>query len=173
MWLTSNLYRIADCDYPCPCGFYGDMTRACTCTPTIIKRYQSKLSGPLLDRIDIHIEVPRVNYDKLLNTNRSETSATIRERVEAARERQKNRFKDYPSLYANGDMTAGEVQKMCILRDDARNLLDLSIRKMNLSARSYHRILKLSRTIADLDNCEQIQVQHVAEALQYRPQQLD
>jgi magnesium chelatase family protein len=158
---------------PCSCGYYGDLTRACTCTPTLIKRYQSKLSGPLLDRIDIHIEVPRVNYDKLLNSNRSETSTTIRERVEAARKRQKSRFKDYPSLYANGDMTAGEIQQMCILRDDARNLLDLSIRKMNLSARSYHRVLKLSRTIADLDSCEQIQVNHVAEALQYRPQQLE
>jgi magnesium chelatase family protein len=156
---------------PCPCGYLGDNTRSCSCTPTAIKRYQSKLSGPLLDRIDIHVEVARVDYDKLLNTERGESSLNVRQRVDAARERQKARFQDYPTMFANGDMTAGEIQQMCILAEDARQLLDLSVRKMHLSARSYHRVLKLSRTIADLDENELIAVPHVAEALQYRPKQ--
>lgn len=154
---------------PCPCGYFGDMTRTCTCTPTMISRYQSKLSGPLLDRIDIHVDVPRVDYDKLMNADKSESSEAIRERVESARQKQTKRFKAYPNLHANGDMGAGEVQTLCILTDDARQLLDLSVRRMKLSARSYHRVLKLSRTIADLDGQETIQVNHVAESLQYRP----
>jgi magnesium chelatase family protein len=158
---------------PCPCGYFGDTTRACTCSPTTIKRYQSKLSGPLLDRIDIHVEVARVDYDKLLNAGRGESSLDIRQRVDIAREKQKQRFQDYPSMFANGDMTAGEVQQMCILTDDARQLLDLSVRKMHLSARSYHRVLKLSRTIADLGGSERIEIPHVAEALQYRPNSSD
>jgi magnesium chelatase family protein len=155
---------------PCPCGYLGDNTRACTCSPNTIKRYQSKLSGPLLDRIDIHVEVARVDYDKLLKSERGEPSIDIRQRVDTAREQQKRRFKDYPSIFANGDMSAGEVQQMCILVEDARQLLDLSVRRMHLSARSYHRVLKLSRTIADLGDSELIEVTHVAEALQYRPQ---
>lgn len=154
---------------PCPCGYYGDTSRSCSCTPTMISRYQSKLSGPLLDRIDIHLDVPRVDYDKLMNTDKSESSETIRERVERARQKQTHRFEKYHNLHANGDMGAGEIQTMCILAEDARQLLDLSVRRMKLSARSYHRVLKLSRTIADLDNHEQIQVNHVAESLQYRP----
>ncbi|MEM9953851.1 MAG: YifB family Mg chelatase-like AAA ATPase [Chloroflexota bacterium] len=154
---------------PCPCGYFQDATRDCTCTPTMINRYQSKLSGPLLDRIDIHVTVPRVDYDKLTNTNKSETSEAIKARVETARQRQTERFKDYPDLHANGDMGAGEIQAHCVLDNDARDLLDLSVRRMQLSARSYHRVLKLSRTIADLDAQEMIQVPHVAEALQYRP----
>ncbi|MGJ3237596.1 MAG: YifB family Mg chelatase-like AAA ATPase [Anaerolineae bacterium] len=156
---------------PCPCGYYGDTTRTCTCTPTMISRYQSKLSGPLLDRIDIHLDVPRVDYDKLMNTDKGESSADVRKRVETARAKQTERFNSYPNLHANGDMGAGEVQTLCALEDDAHQLLDLSVRRMKLSARSYHRVLKLSRTIADLDNQEMIKVPHVAEALQYRPKQ--
>lgn len=154
---------------PCPCGYFGDSTRACSCTPSAIKRYQSKLSGPLLDRMDIHIDVPRVDYDKLLNSAAGEPSKTIRARVEAARQRQSKRFADHAGLYANGDMRTGDIQSMCVLADDARQLLDLSVRKMQLSARAYHRVLKLSRTIADLAETETIHVNHVAEALQYRP----
>lgn len=154
---------------PCPCGYYGDSTRTCTCTPTMISRYQSKLSGPLLDRIDIHVSVPRVDYDKLMDNAKSESSTAVRERVEKARAIQTERFKDYPHLHANGDMGAGEIQTICVLEEDARQLLDLSVRRMKLSARSYHRVLKLSRTIADLDRTELIQVNHVAEAIQYRP----
>jgi len=154
---------------PCPCGYNGDRIHTCTCTPATIKRYRSKLSGPMLDRIDIHIDVPRVAYDKLLNTDRSEASIQVRERVEAARARQAERFETYPNIFANGDIGAGDIQKLCILASNAKELLELSVRKMQLSARSYHRVLKLSRTIADLAEAEAIQVNHVAEALQYRP----
>ncbi|MGB7342495.1 MAG: YifB family Mg chelatase-like AAA ATPase, partial [Phototrophicaceae bacterium] len=156
---------------PCPCGYYGDLTRSCTCTPTMISRYQSKLSGPLLDRIDIHVDVPRVDYDKLMAHTKSESSEAIQQRVEQARQIQTKRFSKHPNIHANGDMGAGEIQTMCILADDARQLLDLSVRRMKLSARSYHRVLKLSRTIADLATSDFIQVAHVAEALQYRPKQ--
>lgn len=153
---------------PCPCGYFGDPVKACTCTPIMIDRYQSKLSGPLLDRIDIHVNVPRVEYDKLLSGERSESSSAIRGRVEAARARQRERFAAYPHLMANSDMTVSEIDQFCVLTADARQLLDLSVRRMQLSARAYHRVLKLSRTIADLAESDYIQVPHVAEAVQYR-----
>lgn len=154
---------------PCPCGYYGDNVRACTCSPTMIQRYQAKLSGPLLDRIDIHVDVPRVDYDKLMDSKRGESSGAVRERVERARQLQRNRFIDYPHIFANGDMGAGEIQDHCVLSDDASQLLNLTVRRMQLSARSYHRVLKLSRTIADLAQSERVEVPHVAEAIQYRP----
>ena len=135
----------------------------------MIKKYVSKISGPLLDRIDIHIEVPRVDYDKLMGSESGEPSLAVRERVEKARQWQNKRFEKMPGFHANADMGAGEVQQLCVLSSEARQLLDISVRKMQLSARAYHRILKLSRTIADLDGSEIIQVPHVAEALQYRP----
>lgn len=154
---------------PCPCGFYGDATRECTCTPNMIKRYQSKLSGPLLDRIDIHIEVPRVDYDKLMDETRGETSHIVRERVEKARQRQQQRYEKIPNVFANADLTAGDIGDHCVMTEEAKQVLNLSVRKMQLSARSYHRVLKLSRTIADLSSSELIEVSHVAEAIQYRP----
>jgi magnesium chelatase family protein len=154
---------------PCPCGYYGDPVKQCTCTPTMIARYQSKLSGPLLDRIDLHIDVPRVEHDKLMSSTRAESSADVRARVERAREIQRGRFHDVPGIFANADMRVAEVTQFCTLKDDARQLLELSVKRMQLSARAYHRILKLSRTIADLDESAVIQVQHVAEAVQYRP----
>ncbi|MCC6612130.1 MAG: YifB family Mg chelatase-like AAA ATPase [Anaerolineae bacterium] len=157
---------------PCPCGNYGDPTKACTCTPTMITRYQSKLSGPLLDRIDIHVEVPRVDYDKLMSNTEGEHSETIRQRVEAARERQRERFKGLDGLYANADMQVGEIDRFCTLNHDAKQLLEISVRRMGLSARSYHRTLKLARTIADLAGAEVIETAHVAEAIQYRPRQM-
>lgn len=153
----------------CPCGYFNDPVKQCSCTPTMIERYQSKLSGPLLDRIDIHVDVPRVDYDKLLSNERSESSATIRQRVEQARLRQKNRFANHPHLFANADMGVREIQEFCILTQEARQVMELSVRRMQLSARAYHRVLKLSRTLADLSESELIQVQHVAEAIQYRP----
>lgn len=157
---------------PCPCGYYGDPVRNCTCTPTMITRYQSKLSGPLLDRIDIHVDVPRVEYDKLLdNTQTGERSVALRQQVEGAREHQRKRFGAYPAIHTNADMGAGDVQKLCLLTDKGRELLDVSVRRMQLSARGYHRVLKLSRTIADLAHSRYIDVQHVAEAIQYRPRQ--
>ena len=154
---------------PCPCGFYGDPNRACGCTPNQIKRYRAKLSGPLLDRIDMHIDVPRVDYDKLMGERQGEGSLDIRRRVEKARQIQIERFADYPGLFANADMTVSEIDEFCILDADARQVLTLAVRKLQLSARSYHRILKLSRTIADLDSSDSIQVSHISEALQYRP----
>lgn len=154
---------------PCPCGFYGDPVHTCTCTPVMISRYQSRLSGPLLDRIDIHVDVPRVEYDKLMSDGRAEGSGTIRERVQAARTRQTERFRDQPQLHANADMGVSEIQKFCILSNEAKSLIELSVKRMQLSARAYHRILKLARTIADLADSERIEVQHVAEAIQYRP----
>jgi Predicted ATPase with chaperone activity len=157
---------------PCPCGFYGDPSRPCTCTPTTIKRYQARISGPLLDRIDIHLDVPRVNYDKLMAQERAEPSASVRQRVEQARERQRQRFVGRPHLHANADMGPGEIQELCALTSDARQLLDMSVRRLQLSARAYHRVLKLSRTIADLAGSKAVEVVHVAEALQYRPKQL-
>jgi magnesium chelatase family protein len=137
----------------------------------MISRYQSKLSGPLLDRIDIHIEVPRVEYDKLMGKTSSERSETIRARVEKARERQQNRFKGLSGIFANSDMKVGDIQHFCILTEQARQLLEVSVRRMQLSARAYHRLLKLARTIADLADCDDIDIQHIAEAIQYRGRQ--
>jgi magnesium chelatase family protein len=162
---------------PCPCGYFGDPVKPCTCTPALIQRYQSKLSGPLLDRIDIHIEVPRVEYDKLMRMERAESSASIRARVEKARARQAERFaqasdgRSLNGIIANSDMGVGEIDKFCVLSNEARQLIELSVRRMQLSARAYHRVLKLSRTIADLADSDGIEVQHVAEAIQYRPKQ--
>lgn len=157
---------------PCACGYYGDPTRACTCTPTMIARYQGRISGPMLDRIDIHVEVPRVDYDKLMSETRAETSSQVRARVERARERQRQRFAAKTKLYTNADMGVSDIQEMCILSPEARQLIEISTRRLQLSARSYHRVLKLSRTIADLDDSERIEIQHVAEAIQYRPRQM-
>ena len=154
---------------PCQCGYFGDPIKPCTCTPTMILRYQSKLSGPLLDRIDIHVDVPRVEYDKLMSLERGESSVSIRARVERARARQADRFADLTGLFANSDMGVGEIDQFCILTKEARQLIELSVRRMGLSARSYHRVLKLSRTIADLADSDLIEVQHAAEAIQYRP----
>ncbi len=135
----------------------------------MITRYQSRLSGPLLDRIDIHVDVQRVDYDKLMGVEQAESSQVVRQRVEAARQIQRQRFTEQNDLRANTDMKAGDIQKFCVLTPEAKQLLELSVRRMQLSARAYHRVTKLSRTIADLANCEQIEVPHVAEALQYRP----
>ncbi|MDE2749872.1 MAG: YifB family Mg chelatase-like AAA ATPase [Chloroflexota bacterium] len=154
---------------PCPCGFHGDPLQDCRCTPNQIQRYQSRISGPILDRIDIHVDVPRVDFDKLLGEARAESTLDIRQRVEGARRRQTARFKAHPGLFANADMTVSEIDDFCALDAEARQVLMLSVRKLQLSARSYHRVLKLSRTIADLDASDGIKVAHVAEALQYRP----
>lgn len=157
---------------PCPCGYYGDPQHACTCSPTMISRYQSRISGPLLDRIDMVIEVPRVDYDKLMMGGPGETSVDVRARVEAARERQRNRFSESPGLYANADMTVKEIDRFCTLGADARKLMELSMKRLQLSARAYHRILKLARTIADLAESSSIEMAHVAEAVQYRSSRL-
>ena len=163
---------------PCPCGYYGDPERACTCSVGAIQRYRKRISGPLLDRIDINIEVPRVDYEKLANAKRSEPSAAIRARVEAARLRQTQRFvesagdREVP-VVCNADMGPAEIRAYCALPRDAEALMRSAMRQMHLSARAYHRVLKVSRTIADLEGVDVIQVHHLAEALQYRARVLD
>lgn len=156
----------------CPCGNFGDSSKTCTCTPTMITRYQSKLSGPLLDRVDIHVEVPRVEYDKLMGSATGESSEAIRNRVEQARERQRQRFKGVSGLFANADIRVGDIDRFCVMMPEARQLLEISVKRLQLSARAYHRLLKLARTIADLASTDQIRVEHVAEAVQYRPAQM-
>lgn len=157
---------------PCPCGYYGDPSHQCTCSPSEIRRYQQHISGPLLDRIDIHVDVPRVDYDKLTEKTHGEPSAAIRARVEAARERQRTRFGRRSRLHANVDMGPGDIRKYCKLTREAESLIKITLRQMQLSARAYHRILKLSLTIADLAGCDVIDVPHLAEAIQYRPRRV-
>jgi len=153
---------------PCPCGYYGDSQKPCTCASSTVTKYQKRISGPLLDRIDIHIEVPRVNYDKLSSDRLGESSANIRARVQAARQRQLDRFKG-TDIVCNSDMRIAEVRKFCKLDETGDSLIRAAMSQLNLSARAYHRILKLARTIADLAGSEGIQTPHLAEALQYRP----
>jgi len=156
---------------PCPCGYYGDPQRECTCSAVMIARYRQRLSGPLVDRIDIHVDVPRVEYEKLADVRQGERSAAIRMRVQEARERQRKRFQGLRIL-TNGEMGPAEVHRFCEIDEAGHALLRAAMRQLNLSARGYHRILKLARTIADLAASERIQVAHLAEAIQYRPRAL-
>ncbi len=172
---------MSDCVHPCPCGWYGDSLKPCTCAPMLVTKYQKRISGPLLDRIDIHIEVPRVDYEKLSGNKMSETSDAIRQRVQAARNIQQTRFTNphdasrlskkgsSTDIIANADMRIGEIRQFCQLQDEGQSLMRAAMSQLQLSARAYHRILKLSRTIADLEGSEEIQSTHLAEALQYRP----
>jgi magnesium chelatase family protein len=153
---------------PCPCGYFGDSRHQCTCTPGQIHRYRHKVSGPLLDRIDIHIEVPAVPYKELSNEFAGERSEDIRRRVVDARNLQLERFRKDRKIYSNGQMKTRHIKKYCRLDQDAQSLLDTAMQKLGLSARAYTRILKLSRTIADLEVSEAIQSHHVSEAIQYR-----
>lgn len=158
---------------PCPCGYYGDPFKACTCAPSAVTRYQKRISGPMLDRIDIHIEVPRVDYEKLSTDRMGESSETIRKRVQAARDIQHARFSKTdsrsPIITCNADMHLAEIRQFCKLDEAGENLIRTAMSQLNLTARGYHRVLKLARTIADLAHSEQIHAIHVAEALQYRP----
>ena len=162
---------MSDCVYPCPCGYFGDSLKPCTCAPMVVTKYQKRISGPLLDRIDIHIEVPRVDYEKLSSQRISESSELIRKRVQAARDIQRTRFTNSQSsdIVCNADMRIGEIRQFCQLQDEGQSLMRAAMSQLNLSARAYHRILKLSRTIADLAGSEEIQSVHLGEALQYRP----
>ncbi len=155
---------------PCPCGYFGDPVRACTCSHQTVTRYQKRISGPMLDRIDIHIEVPRVDFEKLSDNRRGEASDEIRARVEAARQRQRERFAAFNNgVMTNADMRVAEVRQFCELDEAGQTLIKSAMSQLQLSARAYHRILKLARTIADLAGEENIQSAHLAEALQYRP----
>jgi magnesium chelatase family protein len=160
--------NMSNCVHPCPCGYYGDSQKPCTCAHSVVTKYQKRISGPMLDRIDIHIEVPRVDYEKLSSDRLGESSASIRERVQAARERQRVRFEG-SDIVCSSDMRVAEVRKFCKLDEAGDSLVRAAMSQLNLSARGYHRVLKLARTIADLAGSEQIQSVHLAEALQYRP----
>jgi len=153
---------------PCPCGYFGDPIKECTCNPATVTRYQKRISGPLLDRIDIHIEVPRVEFEKLADDRAGEPAVAVRERVERARTLQRQRFED-TDLTSNADMGPGQVRRYCSLDDPSRALVRQAMTQLQLTARAFHRVLKLSRTIADLAGKPEIASAHVAEALQYRP----
>jgi len=163
----SNFMLIAAAN-PCPCGFYGDPVKQCTCTSYQIRKYRSKISGPLLDRIDIQIEVPRLDHRELTNRNgHQDTSDKLRSRVEKAKNIQRMRFKDI-SIYCNSQMNRKNIEKYCELSNKGWVLLNKAMDKLKLSARAYDKILKLSRTIADLDLSEEINISHLSEAIQYR-----
>lgn len=163
----SNFMLVAAMN-PCPCGYYTDPSKECSCTLPQIQKYLAKISGPLLDRIDIHIEVPAVKFKELLTSSQGESSKSIRERVTKAREIQLRRFKDYPGVYSNASMNNKLVKKFCQIDLTGEELLKNAITKLGLSARAYDRILKVSRTIADLDGSDTIKPHHLSEAIQYR-----
>ena len=152
---------------PCPCGYFGHPTRPCTCSPQQVSRYLSRVSGPLLDRLDLHIEVPPVEFDELASSAAAEPSAKIRERVNRARAIQNERFSG-TGISSNSRMNARQLREFCPLHDRARALLKNAFERMGLSARAYDRVLKVARTIADLDGSEVILPVHAAEAVQYR-----
>jgi len=154
---------------PCPCGYYGDSVKPCTCSPSTVTKYQKRISGPLLDRIDIHVQVPRIEYAKLSDNRTGEASPGVRARVEAARDIQRERLKEVSGVSCNADMRPAEVRKFCPLDETGSSLMKAAMHQMNLSARAYHRTLKLARTIADLAGSPDIRPNHLAEALQYRP----
>ncbi len=152
---------------PCPCGYYGSNDKECCCKPDQIKKYRNKISGPLLDRIDLHIEVNGVKYEKLQSTKKEETSETIRKRVNKARKIQITRYKKY-NIYSNSELSPSLIEKFCKLNSECKKILEISFEKLGLSARAYSRILKVARTIADLEESKDIKQKHLAEAIQYR-----
>jgi magnesium chelatase family protein len=153
---------------PCPCGFYNHPEKTCTCPPGAVSKYLNRISGPLLDRIDLHVEVTPVDFPSLSADQLSASSNHIRERVIRAREIQINRFKETPGIHNNAQMAPATLKKICCLDEASQELLKKAMHRLNLSARAYDRILKVSRTIADLSACKTIQLEHVAEAIQYR-----
>ena len=154
---------------PCPCGYYGDAARACSCPEAIVTRYQKRLSGPMLDRIDLHLGVPRVDFDRLTSDELGERSETIRARVVAARERQWQRFAGRTSVNCNADMRVPDMRTWCQLDAAGAHLIRTAVERLGLSARAYHRVLRVARTIADLALVETIEPLHLAEAVQYQP----
>ncbi len=161
-----NIMLIASMN-PCKCGYFGDSRRQCTCTPTQVNRYRSRISGPLLDRIDIQVEVSNVDYEDLSSAENSETSAEIKKRVDKTRKLQLERYKDY-NIYSNSQLDAGMLKKFCPLGEEENAILRAAFDNLGLSARAHSRILKVARTIADLEGSENIKSEHIAEAIQYR-----
>jgi len=157
---------------PCPCGYYGDPFHKCTCSPGLVSRYQRRISGPFIDRVDIFIEVPHIDYEKLTDERLGESSANVQARVSAARSIQLERFRG-TNLTCNTDMTPSEIRGFCQVEEAAQGLLKAAMKQLYLSARAFHRVLKLARTIADLENSVIIKAHHVAEAIQYRPRRTD
>lgn len=155
---------------PCPCGYYQSNDRECTCTPIEVSKYQKRISGPLIDRIDLHIDVPKVKYEKLVDKSLAESSKKIRERAQKTRGIQEKRFKDL-NITCNSDMGQQEMLKFCKIDQTSQELLKNAVNQLHLSARGYNRILKISRTIADLEGVDNIESTHIAEALQYRPKE--
>jgi len=156
---------------PCPCGYYGDPVKQCTCAPSLVSRYQKRISGPFIDRVDIFIEVPRIDYEKLADDRLGEQSEKVQARVKATRHQQQERFSG-TRLTCNAEMTPPEVREFCQVEESAQSLLKAAMNQLNLSARAFHRILKLARTIADHENSDIIKAPHLAEAIQYRPRSL-
>lgn len=163
----ANFMLIASMN-PCPCGYYNHPDKECVCGPGIVQRYLNKVSGPLLDRIDLHVEVTPVKFDEMTSTRRNESSKEIRERVIQGRERQKERFKDNPEVFCNAMMPSHLTKQICQITDAGKMLLKTAMERLGLSARAYDRILKVARTIADISGSEDIKVEHLAEAIQYR-----
>ncbi|WP_375585459.1 YifB family Mg chelatase-like AAA ATPase [Cyclobacterium xiamenense] len=153
---------------PCPCGYYNHPEKECVCGPGVVQKYLNKVSGPLLDRIDLHVEVTPVNFEEMTSEGKSESSKSIRARVSLARERQLSRFSDSPEVHCNAMMPSHTVKKLCKINQAGKVLLKTAMERLGLSARAYDRILKVSRTIADLAGSEEIRVEHLAEAIQYR-----
>lgn len=163
----SNFMLVASMN-PCPCGYYNHPEKECVCAPGVVQRYLSKVSGPLLDRIDLHVEVVPVSFDEMTANRKVETSEEIRTRVVKAREVQSRRFQGQQDVYCNAMMPSNMVKKVCALSDAGRALLKTAMERLGLSARAYDRILKVSRTVADLAGCDEIRTEHLAEAIQYR-----
>ncbi|MDQ3315500.1 MAG: ATP-binding protein, partial [Verrucomicrobiota bacterium] len=153
---------------PCPCGYFGDLKRECPCGPLQVQRYRQRISGPLLDRIDLHIEVPAVEYRDISSKRVEESSEAVRARVVAARERQQARFKKDAKTNCNARMGPRQIKQHCALSDESQELIRIAMTELNLSARAYDRILKVSRTVADLAGEDAITPEHVSEAIQYR-----
>jgi magnesium chelatase family protein len=157
---------------PCPCGYYGDPFHRCTCPSSLVSRYQRRISGPFIDRVDIFVEVPHIDYEKLADDRLGEPSAKVQARVTAARVRQIQRFRG-TRINSNAEMTPAEIREFCRLEDDARSLLQAAMKQLYLSARAFHRILKLALTISDLEASDVVKAPHIAEAVQYRPRRTE
>src|SRR5437870_13759154 len=164
----SSEFMLVSAMNPCPCGYFGDLKRECRCGPVQVQRYRQRISGPLLDRIDLHIEVPAVEYRDVASERAEESSTTIRERIARARQRQQERFRADAKINCNARMATKQLKQHCKLGEDSHELIRVAMNELNLSARAYDRILKVSRTIADLDSGAEITPEHVSEAIQYR-----